>query len=295
MSSLLQKKWRFSLIFVIANITILLIAFVGFSFSHHTDRLTKADTGNDLLSLQKPDWHSYIELENVFIEMRRNWSDFGIKKKVDNGLELNEFVQTEFDRQIIKIKDIFSAEEDLKLAGLDQAFLEYAKKRRQTLDDFFQKRSININETLERELRQKEIETDQQILRYQYELEAEQRLSLVNLQLQLVIADLSTDRKGVSDGKETIQAKITAIKQAITQKVVLKKELLSKQLLAYEKQRRNKAGTELANLKISLETEFENDLTAYQAKLALNFNDWRQNQAPKFAKAIEIRRKQKNK
>jgi hypothetical protein len=292
MSLGLPKKWRWTVMFVIAGIILFSLIF---TLVHHHKRITIVDTGNDLLKLQKPKWNNYIKSDNALERLRRNWSYFGVKGQAGNEWQQNKLVQKEFDRQITEIRRLFSAEVNLKLADLDRNLMEYAKKRREILTDVFQKKSISINETLKRELRQKGIDTDQQLQKFQYELEHEQRLNLVNLQLQSTILELKADRDESSREKEIIQTKIIAIKEAIAQKVAAKGELLSKQLLIYERQRRDEARSELNELKSVLEAELENDLAAYQAKLALNFNDWRQDQAREFTKAIGIRREYQKK
>jgi hypothetical protein len=292
MSLGLPKKWRWTVMFVIAGIILFSLIF---TLVYHHKRITIVDTGNDLLKLQKPKWNNYIKSDNALERLRRNWSYFGVKGQAGNEWQQNKLVQKEFDRQITEIRRLFSAEVNLKLADLDRNLMEYAKKRREILTDVFQKKSISINETLKRELRQKGIDTDQQLQKFQYELEHEQRLNLVNLQLQSTILELKADRDESSREKEIIQTKIIAIKEAIAQKVAAKGELLSKQLLIYERQRRDEARSELNELKSVLEAELENDLAAYQAKLALNFNDWRQDQAREFTKAIGIRREYKKK
>jgi hypothetical protein len=292
MSLGLRKKWQWAVISGIAGIILFSIIF---TLVHHHKRITKADTGNDLLKMQKPKWNNYIKSDNALERLRRNWSKFGVKGQAGNEWQQNKLVQKEFDRQITEIRRLFSAEVNLKLADLDRNLMEYAKKRREILTDVFQKKSIIINETVKQELRQKGIDTDQQLQKFQCELEYEQRLNLVNLQLQLAILELKADRDESSREKEIIQTKIIAIKEAIAQKVAAKRELLSKQLLIYEKQRHDEARNELNELKSVLEAELENDLAAYQAKLALNFNDWRQDQAREFTKAIGIRREYQKK
>jgi hypothetical protein len=290
-----KKKQQFLILFVILIIVLFLGVIVGYSLKNSTAKHDQPQMGVFLLHLRKPGWQGYIKLRNGFVKLHQNWTNSNIKKPISDTLGQNEFVQTEFDRQITEIKRISNVEEILKQTEQNQAFQDFAKKHRHESNLVFQKKSLTINDSLNRDLQQKTVETELQIQKNRYDLEQEQRLNLVNLQLQISVSDLNVNQAESKEKKNKILAEIADIKLEITQKVAAQKVLLQSQLASYEKQRRQQAKVELEDLKASLETNLEHDLAEYQAKLDSDFYNWRQNHTHEFAEAIKIRQEQREK
>jgi hypothetical protein len=280
--------------YAISIIVFCLIIILSFFLAIRAGKHVGSEAVDNLSHLKKPGWNGYIKLTNGFLKLHQNWADSGIKKQVE-VLGQNEFVQSEFDRQISEIKRISNAEESVKWTELNQSFQDYTKKHRQALDEELLKQSATINNALNRGLRQKITETDQQIRKYRNDLELEQRLKLVNLQLQLSVSDLNASQNDLKEQQNKIQLEIASIKEKITQMVAAKREFLNNQLLSYQKQRSDQARVELDDLKAKLEIDMENDLAAYRAILDSDFKAWCQQQADQFDLAIKIRREQKKK
>ena len=290
-----EKKQQLLPFLAIFIIVLFVVIFVSHSFRNSTAKHDQPEMGVFLIQLRKPGWQGYLKLRNGFVKMHQNWTDAGIKKPTGDTLEQNKFLQTEFDRQITEIERISNVEERLKLAELKQAVQDFAKKHRYESDLEFQKQSLTINESLNRELQQRMVETELRIQKNRHDLELEQRLKLVNLQLQISVSNLDVNQVESKEQQKKMLTEIADIKLAIAQKTVAQKELLQSQLADYEKQRRQQARAALEDLKAKLETNLEHDLVEYQAKLDSDFYDWRQNHAHQFAEAIKIRQEQRKK
>jgi hypothetical protein len=287
-----KNRWL-PVAFATTVITFILIVVIGFFINNSTSKIGKPEISISLLPKQKPDWQGYIKLQSGFSKLRQNWVAPGIKKPT--GDNSHDYIQTEFERQITEIEHISSAEEDLKLTELNQAFQDYATKRRQESDLEFQKKSAIINDSLNREIQQRAGDINNQLQKYNRDLEMDQQLNLVNFQLQLAVLNLNTNPEDIGIKKSKIQAEILQIKQEISRKEALRKGFSSEQFLSYEKQRRDQVNAELDSLKDKLQTDMENDLTKNRAKLESEFHEWCERQDSEFAKAIKTRQDQKAK
>jgi hypothetical protein len=289
-----NKKYQLLLILMLISLVFTFILISRNLALERSQKSIEQKISNDLLHLREPNWNGYARLNKGFHGLLKNW-DGGSSKKLaaNSGLEANSFIETEFDRQISEIKRISEIEESLKLSRVNETYQDYAMKRRRFFDTEFQKKSLNLQETLQSDLAKKRSEAAQQLHDFENTIISEQQLDLVNLQLELAVSDLKEQREENLGYRKKIQAKITAIKLEIARKVAAKKELVNKQLSLYEQQRTEEIQQLLENLRLKLNSQLENDLSAFKANLNQNYDDWHQSQTGDFTKAINARQQEK--
>jgi len=287
-----HKKYRLWLILIIAGLLIAFFLFIKNRFFERSQTAAESKICNHLLHLRRPNWNGYAKLNRGLGGLLKNWDGVSTKSQAKNDGD-NSFIQTELDRQISEIKRISEIEQSLKLSEVNETIQDYAAKRRSFFDAEFQKKFLGMKAKVQFDFARKKVETAEQLHNFENSLLSEQRLDLVNLQLELAISDLKKGRQQTSSYRKKIQAKITAIKLEIARKVAAKKELLNNQLVAYQRQENEEIQQQLDNLRLKFDQQLENDLAAFKANLIHNYDEWHQNQTEEFEKAIGDRQQQK--
>lgn len=279
-----RKKWLIGLLGMLGIILI----WQGYRF------LNLKPSVNDLpdyaANMKRADWNEYTKIGQTMSELTKGWA---YSKSALSDKQIRTFEQKiseeSLGAQTAQIKQLFDEEEAFRKAGLDKTLELYRNKLHLEMERELNDEIVRLKSHYQKELTKQEFNNKKAIDQYNEELVAKHQITLANLQLQLLLVDLSNHVKEPALEKQKIQRQIDKIHQEMYDKLSIRQQQLSEKLAQAKKQNQMLLDAEIAGIRNQLAKTAENALNNYCKLLEADFHQWRQQRQQDIQMVINLR------
>jgi hypothetical protein len=245
------------------------------------------------VNLKRADWNEYTQIGQAVSKLTKGW--------IYSPNSLSDKQLITFDQKISKeslsvqttqIKLLFTEEEAFRKADLDKALESYRSKLNLEMERELEEQTNRLKKNFQKEVTNQELALKNAIAKYNDELAAQYQVTLANLQLQLLLVDLSSRIKEPELEKQRIQEQIDSIHQEMYDKISIRQQQLGEELVQYKKQRQMLLDSEIASIRKQLINTTESALNQYRKSLEADFYQWRQQRQQDIQMVINLRQSQ---
>jgi hypothetical protein len=274
---------------------IIMLGLLGIVVSWQSCRWMNSRTsGIDLpdyaANLMQVDWNGYTQIGREVSELTKQWLP---AKSMVAGAEFGWFEQKiseeSLSAQTTQIKQFFTEEESFRKADLEKDLDMYRNQLNLEMVQELDVETIRLKTRYQREFNRRERDIKDAITKYNDELLAGYQVTLANLQLQLLLVDLSNRINDPAVEKRKIQDQIDKIHQEMNDKLTSRQRQLSEELAQYKKQHQTALDLEIAGIRDRLAKSAESAISKYRNLLETDFNQWRQQRQQDIQMVINLR------
>lgn len=279
-----KKKWIIGLLGLL-GITLI---WQGFRFVNFGSSV--ADLPDYAATMKRADWNEYTKIGQAMGEIMKGWDhpQNPLLKEQTSQFEL-KITEESLETQTSQIKQLFAEEEAFRKADLDKTLGLYRNKLNQEMEREIDLRTFRLKTDYQKEITNREFNIKNSIAKYNEELKSEYQVTLANLQLQLLLVDLSNRVKEPTLEKQKIQGQIDKIHQEMYDKISMRQQELTEELAQYKKQRMMTLDSEIKGIRTQSAQSVESALSKYRNLLEADFYQWRQQRQQDIQMVINLR------
>jgi hypothetical protein len=241
-------------------------------------------------NMKRADWNEYTKVGQAMGELVNGWAH---PQSLLSKEQISKFEQKISEEslgiQTSQIKLLFAEEEAFRKTDLDKTLELYQSKLNQEMERELDLETVRLKIDYQKEVTNRESNIKNAIAKYNGELIAEYQVTLANLQLQLLLVDLSNRVKEPTLEKQKIQDQIDKIHQEMYDKVSIRQRQLSEELVQYKRQRQMTLDSEINGIRTQLAQKAESALNKYRNLLEADFYQWRQQRQQDIQMVINLR------
>ena len=238
----------------------------------------------------RADWSGYSKISGEIAKLKQGWS---LEERYFSKKPIAEFEQKISEESLLtqtsQIKQLFAEEETFRKTALAKSVALYRQKLQLEAERELEIKTAGLTNSFANEVGHQELDLKNVVEDYHAKLVNDYQVTLANLQLQLLLVDLSGDVKDPAGEKQKIQNQIEKIHQEMGDKVTVKQRQLAAGLEEFKQQRLLALNLEIAGLKVQLAATVEAELENYYKQLEADFNKWRQQRAREIQMVIDLR------
>lgn len=242
-------------------------------------------------NLERADWNEYAKISGAMSELTGGWvyPKSSSQKKEKISIFQQKIAEESLSAQTNQIKLLFTEEEAFRKAELENALELYRNKLHLEMERELQEQTIRIKTNFEKEVTVRELAIKNTVTQYNEEMAAKYQVTLANLQLQLLLIDLSNRIKEPALEKQRIQGQIDKVHQEMYDKISIRQQQLSEELAQYKKQRQISLDSEIAGIRNKLANTAESAFNKYRERLEADFYQWQQQRQQDIEMVIDLR------
>ncbi len=236
-------------------------------------------------------WGQYQKLNLGIAAFKKGWS-----LSNDNVSEqrIAEFEQKMSEESLMtqsaQIRQIYLEEKGFRENEQNEAFKLYQTRLYQELELDIAVKTAGLKSRFDKEINTKELEVRNAFEKYNRDLEQEYRLTLANLQFQLLLVDLSGSQEEPVE-KKKIQSQIDQIHQEMHDKIEIQRRQLSSEYDDFKKKRQIVLNFELEKLRNQSGASTAEELAKYRQALEQGFQNWLGRRKLETEAAVKLRKK----
>lgn len=256
----------------------------------YTEHSTKDFPDYATIKQSNSSWSKYSKLSQVVTDLGAGWLN---KDTNSFGEPVAKFGQkitgTSLAIQIDQIHAMFQEEKSFHENELSQSQKLYREKFQQEMAQEFAVKATAFKNLFDKDIKARELETQDSVTKFKSTILNEYQVELANLQLQLLLVDLSKNQKDPVLETQRIQSRIDFIHRDMQNKISMKQRQLLLELQEYQNQRQAVLNSELIKLRSELETIYVQQFNEYEIISKISFDNWLQQRRHQIQRAIDIR------
>lgn len=249
-----------------------------------------ADLPDYATRMKRADWSEYTNIGRALSELTKGWTFPNPSFSDELIRDFEQRISKEsIEAQTGRIKMLFAEEEAFRKADLEKSLEAYRYKLNQETARELDIKLNHLQTKYQKEISNFEQNYKKIISEYNEELDAKYQVTLANLQLQLLLIDLSTRIKDPQLEKQKIQDRIDKIHQEMNDKLTIRQRQLHEELDQYKKQSRLSLDAEIAIIRDQLTQAAEITFNKYRNLLEADFYEWREQRKQDIQMVINLR------